>query len=55
VLAATYRDRLVDGGLAHPDRAFEAVDLLHEAIRALDRNPNEALLLQSLLLRLPAL
>lgn len=48
-LAGVYRDRLA----AEPTpRSIAAVDLLREANEALVRNPNEALLLQSLFLRL---
>lgn len=54
-LAATYRDALVDGGAQRPDAAADAVRHVLAAIEALDRNPNEALLLQSLLWSLPAL
>jgi len=54
-LAGTYRDRLVDGSARHPADAVTAVHAIHEALEALDRNPNEPLLLQALLLRLPSL
>lgn len=53
VLAGEYRDALA-GGHAHDlVGAVAAVHAIHDAIEALDRNPNEALLLQALLLRLP--
>jgi DNA polymerase III subunit delta' len=52
-LAGTYRDALVD---AHrPDLVVGAIARLDEAAVALDRYPNEALLLQALVVRLPAL
>ena len=54
-LAGAYRDALVAGHPARPDAIAEAVSRVHEAIEALDRNPNEPLLLQSLLWSLPAL
>jgi DNA polymerase-3 subunit delta' len=53
VLAATYRDELVSGS-RDAAGAVTAVAIIHDAIEALDRNPNEALLLQDLFLRLPA-
>jgi hypothetical protein len=34
---------------------IHAVERIHRALEALDRNPNEALLLQSLLLDLPSI
>jgi len=55
VMAAAYRDALVAEGLARPDSAVRAVARIHQALDALERNPNEALLLQSLLLDLPSL
>jgi DNA polymerase III subunit delta' len=48
-MAASARDRLIDGGSPSD---LTAVAAIHEAIEALERNPNEALLLQHLLLRL---
>ena len=55
-LAGAYRDRLVAGsdGGAVPDarRAALAVDALDRAAEALVRNPNEALLLESLMVTL---
>jgi len=53
-IAAAYRDRLVQG--AEGRRGLEDADAVHrimEAIEHLDRNPNETLLLQALLLSLP--
>jgi DNA polymerase-3 subunit delta' len=60
VLARSYRNRAVgEGGGAlggpHVRGAIEAVALITAAAQALPRNPNEALLLQSLLVRLGAL
>ena len=53
-IAAAYRDRLVTG--VEGRRGLEdtaAVDHVVDALEALERNPNEALLMQALLLRLP--
>jgi DNA polymerase-3 subunit delta' len=62
VLARAYRDRAVAlrGGRTtaddmHARAAVEAVALITEAARALPRNPQESLLVQSLLVRLGAL
>lgn len=55
VMAGAYRDALASGTAARPDAAIRAVARIHESLEALERNPNEALLLQSLLLDLPAL
>lgn len=55
VVAGSYRDALVQGHLARPDSVATAVQRIHRAIEALDRNPNENLLLQALLLELPSL
>jgi len=55
-IASAYRDRLIAG--ADGRRGLEdadAVDRIIEAIQHLDRNPNETLLLQSLLLSLPTI
>lgn len=52
-LAGAYRDRLADGTAHDPATAVGAVAAVQEAMEALDRNANEALLLQVLLLRLP--
>jgi DNA polymerase III subunit delta' len=52
-LAASYRDRLADGTLPDAGGGVTAVRAVHEAIESLERNPNERLLLESLLLRLP--
>jgi DNA polymerase III subunit delta' len=53
VLAGEYRDALVAGTAHDPAAAVEAVFAVQRAIEALDRNPNEGLLLQALLLQLP--
>ena len=55
VMAGTYRDALVAGTMPRPDAPAVAVSRIHAALEALDRNPNESLLLQSLLLDLPSL
>ena len=55
VMAGTYRDALVAGNVRHPDEIADAVDRLHRAMEAFERNPNEPLLLQSLLWSLPSL
>ena len=54
-LAGTYRDALVGGTVARPDSAVRAVHRIHLALEAFERNPNEPLLLQALLLELPPL
>lgn len=54
-LAGTYRDALIAGALPRPDAAVTAIRRIHDALEALERNPNESLLLQSLLLDLPSL
>lgn len=53
-LAATYRDRVVEEP-ADPVGASAAVTRIHETLESLERNPNERLLLESLLWSLPAL
>jgi DNA polymerase III subunit delta' len=55
VMAGAYRDGVVAGTAPRADAAIRAVSRIHVALEALDRNPNEALLLQSLLLDLPSL
>src|SRR3954470_6078775 len=55
VLAGTYRDALVQGQLPRPEAGATAVTRIHSALEAMERNPNELLLLQSLLLELPSL
>ena len=51
-LASSYRDELVHGS-GRPAEVVAAVMAVHESLEAMERNPNEALLLQALLLRLP--
>lgn len=55
VIAGVYRDALVAGNVQRPDAVAEAVTRIHQAMEAFERNPNEALLLQSLLWSLPVL
>ena len=55
VVAGTYRDALVEGHLTRPDSVVDAISRVHRALESLDRNPNETLLLQALLLDLPSL
>lgn len=55
VLAGAYRDALVGGQLPRPDAGVTAVTRIHVSLEAMERNPNETLLLQSLLLDLPSL
>jgi DNA polymerase-3 subunit delta' len=55
-LSATYRDRLADGRRAAGlSIQLRAIDLVNEASERLTRNPNEALLLEWLLVRLDSL
>jgi len=57
VLAATYRDLLAVGARDHLGRTdgyVAAVHRIHASLEALERNPNEPLLLQALLWSLPA-
>ena len=54
-IAATYRDALVDGTAAHDDAVIAAVHRIHATIESFEHNPNETLMLQSLLWSLPAL
>ena len=53
VLAGSYRDALVGGG--NVDATLGAVTAIHATLESLERNPNEALQLQALLLQLPTL
>lgn len=55
VLAGSYRDALVEGHQPRPDSVVAAVTRIHDALEAMERNPNETLLLQALLLDLPSL
>jgi len=54
-MAGVYRDALVAGAGRRPDAFADAVYRIHDSIEALDNNPNETLLLQSLLWSLPAI
>lgn len=54
-MAGTYRDVLVAGGAPRSDAIAGAISRIHRDMAALDRNPNEALLLQALLWSLPVL
>jgi DNA polymerase-3 subunit delta' len=53
VLAGAYRDVLVTGSPQHPRAVVDAVSRIHGAVEAMEHNPNETLLLQSLLWSLP--
>lgn len=53
VLAGAYRDILVAGRAQHPQSVVDAVDRIHATVEAMEHNPNETLLLQSLLWSLP--
>lgn len=55
VMAGAYRDALIDESIHRPEAAVHAVARIHQALEALERNPNETLLLQALLLDLPSL
>ena len=55
VLAGAYRDALVREQLPRPEAAVNAVTRIHAALESMERNPNEPLLLQALLLDLPSL
>lgn len=55
VVAAAYRDLLVDGTTHSSAAIVTAVRRIYDTIEALERNPNEALLLHSLLWSLPGL
>jgi DNA polymerase III subunit delta' len=55
VIASTYRDALVGGHVRRSDEIADAVNRLHEAMESLEQNPNEPLLLQSLLWSLPSI
>jgi DNA polymerase-3 subunit delta' len=52
-LAGTYRETAINGGTTDVEGCANAVYRIHEAIEALERNPNEKLLLESLLWSLP--
>lgn len=56
VTAGTYRDALVEmSSTSRPESLVGAVQRIHQTIEALDRNPNETLQIQALLLGLPGL
>ena len=46
VMAGAYRDALVDGTAAIRTRVAAGRQRIHDALEALERNPNETLLLQ---------
>jgi DNA polymerase-3 subunit delta' len=52
-MAATYRDTAVNPATTDVDSCADAVRRIHRAIEMLDRNPNEKLLVESLLWSLP--
>ncbi len=54
VIAGSYRDALVEQRATRPEAVAQAVRRIHESLEALERNPNEMLLLQALLLDLPS-
>jgi DNA polymerase-3 subunit delta' len=54
-IAATYRDALVDGAAPHDDAVIAAVHRIHATLESFEHNPNETLMLQSLLWSLPVL
>ena len=53
MMAATYRDQLATA--PDPGPLLDAIDRLGDAAEAIDRNPNELLLLQGLVAGLPPL
>jgi DNA polymerase III subunit delta' len=54
-IAATYRDILVAGSGRHASAYHQAVLAIHRSLEDMERNPNDTLQLQSLLLHLPAI
>jgi hypothetical protein len=52
-MAATYRDTAVNPATTDVDSCADAVRRIHRAMEMLDRNPNEKLLMESLLWSLP--
>jgi DNA polymerase-3 subunit delta' len=52
-MAGTYRDTAINPATTNVDACAEAVRSIHRAIEVLDRNPNERLLVESLLWSLP--
>jgi DNA polymerase-3 subunit delta' len=55
VVAGEYRDAIVEGLTSRRDEVADAVRRIHRAMGSLERNPNETLLLQSLVWSLPSL
>lgn len=55
VIASEYRDALVEDLTSRRDEAADAVRRIHRAMESLERNPNETLLLQTLVWSLPTL
>ncbi|MEL6889963.1 MAG: hypothetical protein AAFP84_00080 [Actinomycetota bacterium] len=53
-IASVYRDQLTQQTTSDIQSTANAVHRIHDALEALDRNPNERLLLESLLWSLPA-
>lgn len=53
-MAAAYRDSMTSGAARDLDGCADAVHRIHAALEALERNPNERLLLENLLWSLPA-
>ena len=54
MLAGAYRDLLVAGEQHRPEALVDAVDRIHDTLESFEHNPNEPLMLQSLLWSLPA-
>ena len=54
VLAGAYRDLLVAGEAHRPEALIGAVRRIHDTLESFEHNPNEPLMLQSLLWSLPA-
>ncbi|MGI9646132.1 MAG: ATP-binding protein [Ilumatobacteraceae bacterium] len=54
-MSGAYRDALVAGSVRDPSETSAAVSLINGALEALERNPNERLLLETLLWSLPPL
>ncbi len=52
-MAGTYRDTAVNAATTDVDACADAVRRIHQAMEMLDRNPNEKLLVESLLWALP--
>lgn len=52
-IASTYRDKLLSGAGRHASAYQAAVGTVHASLEAMERNPNDTLQMQSLLLRLP--